>query len=54
VGGPTTEPAIDRALAELLGDIDENELAVLTAFLKRTHERLTSPTNRGNASEEAL
>lgn len=37
-----TELPIDGSLDELMGDLDPNELAVLTAFLTRAQALLTS------------
>lgn len=37
-----TESAVEQALEDLLGTMDENELAVLTAFLTRAHTLLTT------------
>jgi DNA-binding MarR family transcriptional regulator len=42
-----TGPAIDEALNELLGKMDEHELAVLTAFLKRAHQILNASSMPG-------
>lgn len=45
-----TEPAVERALAELLGAFNTDELAAMTASLRRAQALLISPTQNGASS----
>jgi DNA-binding MarR family transcriptional regulator len=44
-----TEPAVERALAELLSEYDTHELAAVTASLRQAHALLLNPNQNGAA-----
>lgn len=48
-----TETAVEQALEELLGTMDENELAVLTAFLTRAQGMLTAAAVPSGTADDA-